>query len=145
VICCRTAHTTKHLTKSVSPHDERCFDWYNADYDQFEHCLQSFDWQMLISQNPNASDSYTAFVNLTRFVTSLMRVCHSAQRIIIPTNLFLSHGNHEQYVGAPPESLSCGTSSKPDHMTISSTLNIVSVANCGVHLSVIRKLQQNYE
>jgi len=144
VICYRTAHSTKHLTKSVSPHDERCFDWSNADYDQFEHCLQSVDWQMLISQNPNASDSYTAFV--THFVTSLMCVCATVHKEkIIPTNLFLSHGNHEQYVGAPLKNLSCGTSSKPDHTAISSSLNTVSVANCGVHLSVIRKLHQNYE
>ena len=102
-------------------------------------------WRFLATfLRPEFSVSLTPHL-LTQFVTSLMCVCHSAQRKIIPTNLFLSHGNHEQYVGAPPKSLSCGTSSKPDHMSISSTLNTVSVANCGVHLSVIRKLQQNYE
>jgi len=84
------AHTHKYTGISEherlqSSHGNKHYDWNRADYDYFEYCLQSVDWQSLLCNHPCTTESYSAFISTLRcFIDECVphkeRVCVRGKR-----------------------------------------------------------------
>ena len=46
------------------------YDWFNADNDTMESLLVTFDWQLILYNNPCAMDFYCTFLQILRDIIS---------------------------------------------------------------------------